>query len=137
MDVVVFQSLKYYHAKALDLIVQDGLVNISKIEFLSIIEGVHRQAFKRSTLLSAFKKTGIWPFKPDLILQILKERLVKEEADQTPSLPPEALSSQFRTPITLRQINKVANRIEEALKDPEIDLPPTLCNNISHSLKGF
>jgi hypothetical protein len=59
-----------------------------------------------------------------------------EEANQSPSPPPEALSSQFRTLITLRQINKVANRIEEALKNPEIDLPPTLYNNIGRFVKG-
>jgi hypothetical protein len=136
LDVVVFQPLKHYHAKALDVIVRDGLVNISKLEFLSIIEGVRRQAFKRSTLLSAFKKTGIWPFNPDPILENLKDRLAEEEADRTPSPPPEAFSSQFGTPITLRQINKVANRIEEALKDPEMDIPDTLSNNISRFVKG-
>src|SRR6185312_11618363 len=35
LDVVVFQPLKHYHAKALDLLVRDGLVNITKVEFLS------------------------------------------------------------------------------------------------------
>ena len=109
LDVVVFQPLKYYYAKALDLIVRDGHINISKLEFLSIIEGVRRQAFKRNTLLSAFKKTGIWPFNPHPVLQNLKDRLVEEEANKTPSPPPEAPSSQFGTPITLQQINKVAN----------------------------
>jgi hypothetical protein len=136
LDVVVFQPLKYYHAKALDVIVRDGLVNISKLEFLSIIEGVRCQAFKRSTLLSAFKKMGIWPFNPDPILENLKDRLAEEKADRTPSPPPEAFSSQFGTPITLRQINKVANQIEEALKDPEMDIPDTLSNNISRFVKG-
>ncbi|KAJ6436064.1 hypothetical protein O9K51_11412 [Purpureocillium lavendulum] len=38
LDVVVFQPLKHYHAKALDLMVRDGLVNITKVEFLGCIQ---------------------------------------------------------------------------------------------------
>ena len=60
LDAVVFQPLKHYHAKALNIMVRDGLVNITKLEFLSCIEDVRRQAFKESTILSAFQKTGIW-----------------------------------------------------------------------------
>ena len=71
LDVVVFQPLKHYHAKALDVMVRDGIVNITKIEFLSCIQEVRRQAFKQSKILSAFQKTGIWPFNPHLVLQIL------------------------------------------------------------------
>ncbi|KAJ6439193.1 hypothetical protein O9K51_08605 [Purpureocillium lavendulum] len=59
LDVVVFQPLKHYHAKALDLMARDGLVNITKIEFLSCIQDVRKEAFKESTIRSAFKKTGI------------------------------------------------------------------------------
>ena len=33
-------------------------------------------------------------------------------------------------------LTKVANRIEEALKDPEMDIPDTLSNNISRFVKG-
>jgi hypothetical protein len=40
LDVVVFQPLKYYYAKALNIIVRDGLVNITKLEFLSCMEDV-------------------------------------------------------------------------------------------------
>ena len=79
---------------------------------------------------------GIWPFNPYPILENLKDRLAEEEADRTPNPPPKAFLSQFRTPITLRQINKVANRIEEALKDPEMDIPHTLFNNICRFVKG-
>jgi hypothetical protein len=114
--VVVFQPLKHYHAKALDIMVRDGVVNISKLEFLSLIEGVRRQAFKEKTIKSAFKKTGISPFDPDLIINIIKER----EAIRTPSPQPSAHnSSDFETPATLRQINKVANRIGEAIQEME------------------
>ena len=61
LDVVVFQLLKHYHAKALDLIVRDGLINISKLEFLSIIEGVRCQALKRNTLLQLLRRREFGP----------------------------------------------------------------------------
>lgn len=35
LDVVIFQPLKHYHAKALDALVRDGCINITKFEFLS------------------------------------------------------------------------------------------------------
>ncbi|KAJ6437104.1 FAD linked oxidase domain-containingprotein [Purpureocillium lavendulum] len=54
LDVVVFQPLKHYHAKALDLMARDGLINITKIEFLSCIQDVRKEAFKESTIRSAF-----------------------------------------------------------------------------------
>ena len=46
LNVIVFQPLKYYHAEALDLVVQDGCTNITKIRFLSVIQEVQRKTFK-------------------------------------------------------------------------------------------
>ncbi|OAQ57582.1 DDE superfamily endonuclease [Pochonia chlamydosporia 170] len=104
LDVVVFQPLKHYHAKALEVMARDGVVNIGKLEFLSCVGDVRLQAFKESTSLSAFKKTGIHPFNPHPILQILAAR----QPEKTPSPPYSGpLSSPFDTPITLR--HSVAN----------------------------
>jgi hypothetical protein len=80
---VVFQLLKHYHTKALDVLVRDGVTNISKLEFLSIIQYIRKQAFKPSTILSAFKKTGIWPFNPQLVIEALVER----QPARTPTPP--------------------------------------------------
>ena len=52
LDVVVFQPLKHYHAKALDIVVREGCTNITKLEFLDFIQEVRRQAFKTETILS-------------------------------------------------------------------------------------
>ena len=129
LDVVVFQPLKHYHAKALDVMVRDGLVNITKHEFLSCIQQVRSQAFKESTIRSAFRKTGICPFNPLAVLQSLEERQVK-----TPTPPPNSgsHSSPFETPLTLRQINKVAARLDTVLGEDE-----SLDPNFSHDLGRF
>ena len=92
LDVVVFQPLKHYHAKAVDIVVREGCTNITKLEFLSFIQEVRRQAFKTETILSAFKKTGIQPFNPRVVLDRIAERAV------TPEPAPYAGSSPFGTP---------------------------------------
>ncbi|KJZ70465.1 hypothetical protein HIM_10137 [Hirsutella minnesotensis 3608] len=132
LDVVVFQPLKHYHAKALDVMVRDGLINITKLEFLSCIQQVRLQAFKESTIRSAFRKTGIFPFNPQVVLQCLEARQAK-----TPTPPPNSgpHSSPFETPLTLRQINKVADKLEMVLEDDE-SLDPDFSHDLSRFIRG-
>ena len=42
LDIIVFQPLKYYYIKVLDYMVRDGLVNITKVEFLSVISDIQK-----------------------------------------------------------------------------------------------
>jgi hypothetical protein len=132
LDVVVFQPLKHYHAKALDIMIRDGLLNITKLEFLSCIGDVRKQAFKRSTILSAFRKTGIWPLDSQKVLPALAER----QPQRTPTPPTqEPSSSPFSTPLTFRQMNKVANNLETVLKrDGEVN--PTFAHDLTKFIKG-
>lgn len=74
---MVFQPLKYYHAKALDVLVHNGLTNITKIEFLGMIQGVRSQASKRP-ILSAFTRTVIFPFDTSVVLVELRQRVRPE-----------------------------------------------------------
>ena len=85
LDVVVFQPFKHYHAQALDFLVRDGITQITKLEFLGFIQQIRKQAFKESTIRSAFKKTGIIPFNPNIILDKLRDRRVITPPDQTAS----------------------------------------------------
>ncbi|XP_044715229.1 DDE superfamily endonuclease domain-containing protein [Hirsutella rhossiliensis] len=57
LDVVVFQPYKHYHAKALDLVVRDGVTNITKLEFLALIQGVRSLTFTKTTIQAAFRET--------------------------------------------------------------------------------
>ena len=77
LDVVIFQSLKHYHDKTIDIMVRNGLANITKIEFLSGIQEVRKQAFEVDTIRSSFKETGIWPFNPQLVLARIDEILAR------------------------------------------------------------
>jgi DNA primase len=123
LDVVVFQPLKHYHAKELDIMIRDGVGDIGKLEFLTIIERVRQQAFKKKTIESAFRKTGIWPYKPSAVLDELRQRVATPEADpgrpgngEILSPPPNA------TPTTLRQTYRMASQVRNDIKD--LDLSP-------------
>jgi hypothetical protein len=112
--------------------VRDGLVSIGKLEFLSCIGNVRDQAFKESTVRSAFKKTGIYPFNPQPVLEILAAR----QPEHTPSPPSTGLqSSPFSTPVTLRQMNKVADKVADVIKEDD-DLDPDLRYEIGRFIRG-
>jgi hypothetical protein len=99
LDVIVFQLYKYYHTKALDIIVRDSLINITKLEFLGCIQQVRKQVFKQETILSAFRKTEILPLNLQVVLEIIASYLPV----RTPTLLPISIlySSPFSTLITL------------------------------------
>ncbi|KJK73638.1 hypothetical protein H634G_11103 [Metarhizium anisopliae BRIP 53293] len=134
LDVVVFQPLKHYHAKAIDLMARDGITQITKLEFLRCIESVRKQAFKPSTIISAFNKTGIYPFNPQPIIQDLTERAAVLRTPSPAATEPHG-SSDFETPMTLRQINKVADKLDYTLQqDDSID--PEFSYNIGRFIRG-
>ena len=75
LDVVCFQPLKHYHSEAIDSAVRTGDTEFSKTEFLVAFQAFHQQAFKQSTILSAFRKTGIVPYNLTQVLSPLQERI--------------------------------------------------------------
>jgi hypothetical protein len=133
LDVVVFQPLKHYHAEALDIIVRDGCANITKIEFLSVIQEVRRKAFKEETILSAFRKSGLVPYNPLVVLRRIQER---QERALTPLPPPatELHSSPFSTPVTLRQLNKLASSLQTQVKHEDVN--PELKKTLDRFVRG-
>ncbi|ODA78131.1 hypothetical protein RJ55_06735 [Drechmeria coniospora] len=119
LDVVVFQPYKHYHAKALDLVVRDGVTNITKLEFLALIQGVRNQTFTKTTIEAAFRETGIVPFNPLKVLDKVTRRRQLTPPNPAPNGPH---SSPFRTPVTLRQMNKVAWKIKDQMSLlPDLD----------------
>jgi hypothetical protein len=76
--------LKYYYIKALNIIIRDSYIAITKLEFLGIIKGIRKEAFKASILIGAFKKTGIIPFNPQVVLCRIEERATNISDRVTP-----------------------------------------------------
>jgi DDE superfamily endonuclease len=145
LDVVCFQPLKHYHAEAVDAAVRTGDMKFSKIEFLAALTNIRKQAFKKSTILSAFRKTGIIPFDPQQVIGPLQERFeaterargvenrtqlyaemdaeVGESSEEEPSTP------------TLHNIRGFGRDLLEALEEEEC-LPPRLFQQVSKLVRA-
>jgi len=102
LDVVVFQQYKHYHTKVINITVHNSYIQITKLEFLAAISDIRHKTFKESTIHSAFQKTGLIPFNPDMVLQKIKPI--------TPSPPPTPGSSQPTTTLlTIRTLKQHAD----------------------------
>jgi len=71
LDVVVFQPYKHYHSEAIEIASRTGCFEFDKIEFLTAMDSIRRQTFKPTTILSAFRETGLIPFNPSTVLDKL------------------------------------------------------------------
>ncbi|RPA90274.1 DDE-domain-containing protein, partial [Choiromyces venosus 120613-1] len=69
LDVIIFQPLKYNHAKVVEEATRTGCSDFNKIEFLIAIGSIQKQAFKRSTIISSFKKKALFCITPMLYCQ--------------------------------------------------------------------
>lgn len=59
LDIICFQPLKYYYAKAIDAAVQLGNTKFSKVEFLACITTIQKQIFKKNFNFLLFHKTDL------------------------------------------------------------------------------
>jgi hypothetical protein len=102
LDVVVSQPYKHWHKKRVDQHVRLGGSDFNKVEFLHTIKSMRKDAFKTSTIISAFRLSGIWPINAQIVLSKLRtiDRPVtpemEEEEDDIPDTP--------QTPVTTEEI---------------------------------
>ncbi len=110
LDVVVFQPYKHYHALAVNHATRTGCRDFNKVEFLNSITSIRRDTFKTTTIQSAFRKTGLHPIDPKLVLDTL------QEYQTTP--PPLSSSTSYNddivptTPLTIRTLSRQAETIK-------------------------
>lgn len=67
LDVVIFAILKLLLSKERDKLLRDTGKAINKSNFLSVITNAYIQALTPGNIKTAFRKTGIHPFNPDVI----------------------------------------------------------------------
>ena len=145
LDVVIFQPYKHYHAEAIDQAVRLSDAEFNKAEFLAAFQSFRAKAFKKSTLQSSFRKTGLIPYNPEVVLAPLRAKKTVEDehesAEQaksneqlkewwkkTPSPPSSPI---FQTPHTVGAINKLADHLGQELN---YSLLPT---NLEHNIRAF
>lgn len=101
LDVYVFQPLKHYYSEAVNQAISMGDEFFTKVEFLVVFNQFRRQAFKTSTIESAWRNTGLIPYNPEVVLQKVRNSL---------SLPRQITSKRLvytslvNTPRIIRQV---------------------------------
>lgn len=79
-----------------------------------MIRDVRKQAFKPSTIISSFSKTGIVPFNPLKVLNRIAARRRSPSPPRTPEHQSGVLSSPFGTPLTYRKVDSVAHNLKKS-----------------------
>ena len=90
LDVSLFAPLATFYTNGLNQLLSNslGMVSMTKRAFWSIFWPAWRQAFTPENIESGFKKTGIFPYNPSLIL----DKITKKPKTET-STTPETLMS--------------------------------------------
>ncbi|OAR02852.1 hypothetical protein LLEC1_08157 [Akanthomyces lecanii] len=105
-------------------------------EFLYLIQKSREQTLQHSSILSAFRNTGIWPFDPLVVLR----KVTAKRGLRTPSplltnkVTENSGSPEFDTPYTCRQANLLADDVTKELLDSP--LAPALTQKLQNLIKG-
>ena len=108
LDVVCLQPYKHFHAEAVNTAIRTGCSDFNKLEFFAALSTIGEQTFKRTTILSAFRQTGLTPFNPDVVLSKFPAA-----TPSPPSTPPPAncTSEPPTVPLTIRSLKRQANEL--------------------------
>ena len=106
LDMVCFQPYKHFHAEAVDATTRTGCSDFNKLEFFVALSSIHKQTFKRTTILSAFCQTGLIPFNPNIVLSKLPATTLSP-----PSTPPPATPELPTVPLTIRSLKRQASEL--------------------------
>jgi len=71
LDVAVFSVLKRYWAEERDKAMRERGEAVTKQNFLAIYGAAHVRALRPETIASAFRKTGIHPYNPNIVTKAM------------------------------------------------------------------
>ena len=90
LDVGLFQPFKHYHQEAIDKVVWLGNSDFDWVEFLACFQSMRKRTFTDSNIISAFQKTGLFPYDPEQVLgkiRAIDARLVRDATSKREILP--------------------------------------------------
>jgi len=117
LDVGIFQPYKHWH----DVAIKEALASLD-IEyglrsFLRDLNWVREQTFKKSTIRSAFRKSGMWPPNSKECLSQLKTFNPPKEQEDPYSLPALPRTPQKAMEVEA-SIGKWEEKVEELISSP-------------------
>ena len=69
LDIGYCQPFQHPHAEVIDNAMRSSKGDFGKLEFLAKFQTMYNQTFKKSTIKSAFKNTGLIPYNPEVVFQ--------------------------------------------------------------------
>jgi DDE superfamily endonuclease len=88
LDIGIFQPLKHWHQVAIENKIEFGDLEFTKVDFLMAYQTMANRTFKSKTILSAWKKAGLLPLDPQVVIDKLREfqpdQLIPLETPMTP-----------------------------------------------------
>ena len=111
LDISLFNPLVNYYSQELNKQIYNivGLCRITKREFYSLFRAAWRYTFTETNILSGWRKTGLQPLDPDLILN-----QVKPAAPKRPSTSGSALStSTIYLALNIYQVRRLIKYISD------------------------
>jgi hypothetical protein len=117
LDIGVFQAFKKYYQNILDTAIRYSSLDFKHNNFLAAFQGMHDRTFKIGTIKSAFKKTGLYPFDPKLVLDKMAEFVdPSPEPTELLSTPKQLLvptETTLTTPVYIPQIVLLSDYIDQ------------------------
>jgi hypothetical protein len=111
LDVSLFSPLAVYYSNNLNDLINKSFsyVSMNKRMFWSVFWPSWNQAFTESNIASAWEKSGIWPYNPDLVLS--KITIPKAEKPAEP----------INTPMTCRAVRRIQRAYNQAPASPILE----------------
>ena len=89
LDVVIFSPLKKYIGEERDKWLREHAAAMDKNNFLAIYGRAHVQALTADNIKSAFKKTGVWPFNPNVVTEEMLAPSKETSCEAKLPIPPD------------------------------------------------
>ena len=87
LDVVIFSPLKRFWTQERDQFESSKRQKITKSNFISIYSRAHCRALTPENIRAAFKKTGVWPFNPNVITEEAMAPSIESSSNGSLPLP--------------------------------------------------
>jgi len=99
LDVGIFSPLSNYYSQGLDFWIYRVQANIkfTKVDFWGIFYPAFQKAFRETTILQAWRQTGLQPWNPDIVIDKIKLIHESRPPSQSSSGSSALSDSEFRT----------------------------------------
>jgi hypothetical protein len=112
LDVGIFQPYKHWHKEAVHSSIRKLDLSYTVGSFLRDLPEIRANTFKQSTIVHAFRNSGIWPIDKEVALSNLQKYSAPEQAEIAGELPPTTLQQ------TESQLSEWKARVPVLLSSP-------------------